>query len=256
MKRNTWVLFTRASSVVSLISGSIFIGQLVFVVITRYESGVPTWFLLSACVSAFVFGIFGSMWIGRQKSTADHEPRLRTIGRIAFDYLPQPPTKHGWHLGFDRATSPVETRAPSFTAAERAPVAGSIKIEDNGRYYIEYAVEQIQSLANVVEYCVKPTRDGTVYMKVELTSRDRTQSRTVWLRHVIGTGAPRPINPSEWSFDVQGELFDDGWTLVKLQLDDEVCQSFGKAGYIFQSICGIRIRGSLCISPITFYRID
>jgi len=236
MKRNTWVLLTRASSVVSLISGLIFIGQLAFAVLAKYEPGVPIWFFLSACLSAFVFGIFGSIWIGRQKTTADHDPRLRTIGRIAFDYLPAPPTNHGWRLGFDRVTSPAETRAPSFSGAERAPIAGSINIADNGRYYIEYSVDQIQSLANVVEYCVKPTRNGSVYLKVELTSRDKTQSRTVWIRHVIGNGAPRQINPSEWSFDVQGELFDDGWSLIKLQIDDEVRQSFGKAGYIFQSL--------------------
>ncbi len=121
---------------------------------------------------------------------------------------------------------------------------------------MDYVVDQVQSLANLVEYYVKPTSDGTLYLRVDISSRDRTQTRTVWLRHLIGAGAPHQVNPSEWSFDVQGEILEDGWTLLKLSVYDEVSSSFGKEGFVYQGLRGIRIRGSLSLSPITFYRVE
>jgi hypothetical protein len=78
----------------------------------------------------------------------------------------------------------------------------------------------------------------------------------VWLRHVIGTGEPYSINRSEWSLDIQGEVLDDGWTLVKISLEDEVARTFGREGLVYQRLNGIRLRGSLSVSPITLYRVE
>ena len=64
------------------------------------------------------------------------------------------------------------------------------------------------------------------------------------------------MNPSKWSFEVQGEILEDGWILVKLSINDEVASTFGKEGFVYQSLRCLRIRGSLAISPITFYRIE
>jgi hypothetical protein len=121
---------------------------------------------------------------------------------------------------------------------------------------MDYTVEQVQSLANFIEYYVRPKRDGSLYLKVDISSRDGTQVQTVWLQHIIGTGTPQQISPKEWCFYVQGEILEHGWNLVKVSIDDEVSSTFGKKGFVYQRLQSIRIRGNLAISPITLYRIE
>lgn len=60
----------------------------------------------------------------------------------------------------------------------------------------------------------------------------------------------------EWNFDVQDESLKNGWTSVKLFIPEEVEKTFGKQGFVYQSLLGIRIRGSLFFSPIKLYRIE
>ena len=238
-----------------MVAGLVFLAQLAWVGISKFSAGVPFWLLLTASASCFVCGAFLGIWI-QNRHHRQSGGSLRKLGQIRFDYLPSPPTKNGWRIGFDKITPAEQRKAPDFAAADPAPLPGSLSISDNGRYSIDYTVEQVQSLANLVEYYVKPTSDGTIYLKVLLSSRDGSHEKNVWLRHVIGTGMPRQINSSEWSLDVQGELLEHGWALVKLSLEDEVARTFGKQGFIYQRVTGVRIRGSLAISPITFYRLE
>jgi len=254
--KGAWPILIRSSAVVSLVAGLIFLVQLAWVGLAKLTSSVPFWLLLTASASCFVCGWFFGIWIQSRRLRQKSGGKLRKLGQIRFDYLPSPPTKNDWRIGLIKKIPPEQRTLPEFAAAQPAPLPGSLTIRHNEHYSIDYTVGQVQSLANIVEYYVKPTSDGTFYLKVNVSSRDGSHARTVWLRHVIGTGAPRQINPSEWSFDVQGELLKDGWTLVKLSVEDEVTESFGKEGFVYQGLQDVRIRGNLSISPITFYRIE
>jgi len=252
--RRAWPTVSKASALVSIVAGLVSLGQFAWVAFSQLETAVPFWLLLTASASCFVCGWFFGIWLQNRLRLSGGS--LRKLGQIRFDYLPNPPTKNGWRLEFDGNTPPEQRKAPEFTAAHPAPVPGSLSIRDNGRYSLNYTIEQIQSLANLVEYCVKPTRTGTLYLRVVLSSRDGSQKHPVWLRHVIGTPVPRRINPSEWSLDIQGELLEDGWMLVKVSLEDEVARTFGKEGLVYQSLQAVRLRGSLSISPMTLYRVE
>lgn len=253
--RGAWSIIVKSSAIVSMVAGLASLAQLAWAAFSKLNAGVPLWLLLTASASSLVWGVFFGIWI-RSRHHRESGGSLRKLGQIRFDYLPSPPTENGWRIGFDKNTPPERRKPPDFAAADAAPVPGSLSISDNGRYSIDYAVEQVESLANLVEYHVKPTSDGTVYLKVVLSSRDQSQEKIVWLRHIIGTGMPREINQSEWNLDVQGELLEHGWALVKLSLEDEVARTLGKQGFMYQRVVAVRIRGSLSISPITFYRVE
>ncbi|MFX0194573.1 MAG: hypothetical protein ACFFCW_00500 [Candidatus Hodarchaeota archaeon] len=252
--KNIWTFLSRGNIIVSLIAGVVFIVQVIWAVSSRLQEGIPFWLLITCSVSSLICGCFFGHWLvvrGFKMSG-----KLNTLGEIRYDYLPSPPTDHGWSLGFDVKTPSDLTKPPDFSAAQDAPIAGSLIIKDNGRYFMEYNVEQVLSLANIVEYCIKPKRNSCLYLKVNVSSRDKTQRKTVWLSHTVGNTPPRELNPKEWSFDVQGMILENGWILIKLSVDDEVRKSYGQKGFMYQSLCCIRIRGSLSISPITFYRIQ
>jgi hypothetical protein len=253
-KTDTWAVLNKSSSIVSLVTGLLFLAQAAWGVSSRFKEGVPFWLLLTSSLSCIVFGLFLSIWIQSKRGSADGA-NLRKLGRINFDYLPSIPTDHGWSLGFD-GTTPEESDEPEFLAAQDSPVTGSLAIKEKGRYYIDFKVDQVQSLANVVEYYIQPSKSGTFYLNVNICPHDRSQTRNVWLCHVIGTGAPRQLNRSEWRVEVEGEVLEDGWILIKLSINDEIAATFGNEGFVYQSLRCLRIRGSLAISPITFYRIE
>jgi len=254
-KRHAWPFLYRVSSVVSLLAGFVFLAQLSWAFLSKLKQGLPIWLLITSSASCLICGWFFALWMQKRRGRPESNGKLSKVGQVRFDYLPSPPTAHGWQVAFGKETPPDKQLVPEFLAAQDAPISGSLCIRDKGQYAMDFTIEQVQSLANVVEYYVKPTRSGTFYLNVRVSSLDKTQTKFVWLRHVIGTGAPRRLNDKEWSLEVQGEVLEDGWTSVKLSVSDEVDQTFGKEGFVYEALSRIRIRGSLCISPISLYQI-
>lgn len=250
--KDSWGLLNKFSIITTIVMGGFSFVQIFYSFFHKFQNGVPMWLFITSSISWFLFGIGLSFWIQRNQFQTAEKAHLTKIGQIDFNYLPSAPTEHGWILGFD--SNAPENRPPEFSAAQDSPVVGSLAIKGK-KYKIDYNVTSAQVLANIVEYCVKPI-DGAFYLKVDVSSLDRMRVKNVWLRHVIGTGAPIKINPSEWSFEVQGEILENEWVLVKLSLDDEVKATFGKEGFVYQKLQGVRIRGSMAISPITFYKIE
>lgn len=249
-----WARIDNASKLVTIISGIASIVQLACVALAKLKMGVPFWLIISLAFSCLLCGWFLGVWTQNRRNRFG--ATIREVGKIRFDYLPDSPIKHGWQLDFDSKTPPEQRKAPQFSAAHPAPIPGSCSIVDNGRYSLNHAIGQVQSLANLVEYCIKPSQYGSFYLRVTVRSRDGSQTRSVWLRHVIGTGMPYQVGPNEWSFYINGELLEDGWVLVKLSLEDEVSCSFGTQGYVYQNLLSVRFRGSLSISPISFFRVE
>jgi hypothetical protein len=129
-------------------------------------------------------------------------------------------------------------------------------VSANGRYALDYEVGPSGSLCNFVEFALKPSRESIVYVKIKVRSRDGSESAEVWLAHRIGNEPPKKLDPPiEWQIFVPGEVLDNEWLLLKLSIPDEVQNTFGRDGWVYQSLLRIRLRGSMSISPITLYRI-
>jgi len=134
--------------------------------------------------------------------------------------------------------------------------------KQRGRPHMDYSIEPINSFANLVEFCIKPTKSSRFYLSIELSSRDKKYRKTRWLKYVVGEGQPEPLinkitnEITEWTIYKEGEPLEDGWTRLKLQLHEDVESTFGREGFVYQSVKRIRLRGSMCLSPITFYKIE
>jgi hypothetical protein len=249
------VNWQQTNNIISCILGLVTLGQLGSGIVKNFDDGIPVWLFVTCSISCLVFGYLVRIWRdGRAPATYVPTGGLKELGQVKFDYLPALPTGNGWRLGYDGALHEGERYCPRFSAAVDAPVNGGLTVEPKERYFMDYDVEQVHSLANVVKYYVKPIRSGTVYLRILVSSQDGEQQKTVWLQHVIGKKPPRKINGSEWSFDVQGEMFKHGWVGVEISIEDEVRQSFGREGFVYRCLQGVRLRGSLSISAITLYQ--
>jgi hypothetical protein len=246
-------MWNRLYVVVSFIAAILTILQLAWAGRTMlskgFQASVPAWLLMATTITAMIFG-----WLlGRRTTakTAFRNQRFKRIGQITFDYLPDLPTNHNWTL----KTENDEKLAPEFTSAVDTPLPGSILISSKGKYRLDYEVGQSASLCNFVELASKLSKDAVIYVKVKVRSRDLSESAEVWLGHVIGNDQPKKISPIEWQISTRGEVLDNEWLLLKLAISDEVRNTFGRQGWVYQSLLRVRLRGTMSISPITLYRI-
>jgi hypothetical protein len=120
---------------------------------------------------------------------------------------------------------------------------------------MDYSLDASFSFADIVEFFEKPTRNGPFYLMVRVTSLDRRHSEDVWLNHSIGNGKPRKVGDKEWAIEVNGRQVGNGWVSLTLRLDEEVKQTLGSEGLLYDKLLAIRIRGSISLSPITFRKM-
>jgi len=244
--------------ILSTIAGSLVVSKL-STLSDKYKKGVPVWLFVIGCSLAYIVGLLTKRTTILATSP---KPKIRTLGYLKFDYLPQKPMDQGWDLRVETKPPNEKSLPPDCLSAIKPPTPGSIEIKDNGIYYMDYSIEPINSFANLVEFCIKPTKSSRFYLSIELSSRDKKYRKTRWLKYVVGEGQPEPLinkitnEITEWTIYKEGEPLEDGWTRLKLQLHEDVESTFGREGFVYQSVKRIRLRGSMCLSPITFYKIE
>lgn len=247
-------MWNRLYIVVSFAAAVLTILQLVWagrsIMITGLQASVPAWLLVATAITASLFGWLLGRKIKASK-TGSNSQQFKRVGKIDFDYLPATPTNHGWDLKVD-----LGELLPELSAALDTPIPGSLLISSKGRYRLDYEVGPSGSLCNFVEFALKPTNGSIVYANIKVRSRDGSESADVWLAHTIGIEQPKRLGPIEWQVSVGGEVLDNEWLLLKLSISDEVHNTFGRDGWVYQSLLRVRLRGSMSISPITLYRIS
>ena len=233
---------------ISIIAALLTIGQVAYWAYgTIKDMAIPLWAYLTSVITSFVAAAL--VFRNPQRNAVNAQLLgFKVLDRISFDYLPDSPQNHGWRLSVDEP----EGAHPAFSAAQDSPLLGAMKVLQHSRFALDYTANQTQSLANMVELYIK-LDDACFYLKTRVVSRDGTGSKDVWLAHILGQGQPVQAYVNEWTVCVQGEVLENGWLQWKLPIEDEVSRTFGKEGWIYSRLLGFRIRGSLCISPITLY---
>jgi len=240
----------------SAVAAVVFLAQVVGSVLAySYEAttsllvvGLPV-----GSVVLFVLGFLLGRYVARRRRGASH---LTRISDIKFDYLPSPPTEHGWELKVEATESRTGGQEPEFARATDSRMPGAIRIEPRGGYRLDYRVPDNESLANVIECEAKYEHNAKIYARVRMTSRDRaSQQRDGWLSFAIGAGAPKCFNEGEWQVPAQEQLLEGGWVSLKLVLEDAVGRTFGREGYVYERLLTLRVRGQISLTPVTLYRI-
>jgi len=228
--------------------------QIIYAIIkTLWSFQVPFWLFATTAISCFWVGFF----VRKIKKNSKTRVKLKKIGQVKFDYLPDSPEKHRWKIGLESEKEKSENlSAPEFFIAKGSPIPGSLGISHSDRYYMDLEVDQTQGMSDLIEFYCKYIREGAFYLKVKVTSRDESQSRLVWLCYLPASEEARKAFENEWQVPIPGEVLEDGWTAARISIADEISKTFGNDGWVHRSIKIIRLRGSLSISPITFYKFE
>lgn len=243
-----------AERLITILASILTILQIIYAIIkTLWSSQVPFWLFVTTAISCFLVGFF----VQRIKKHSKTTVQLKKIGRIQFDYLPDSPEKHGWKIGLEPENGKAENvSAPEFSIANESPVAGALSISHNDRYYMDLELDQTQATANFIEFYCKYVRSASIYLNVRVTSRDGSQGDSVWICYGSVSEEARQAYKKEWKIPMPGEILEGGWTAAKISVADDISRTFGKDGWVHRSIQRIRLRGSISISPITFYKIE
>jgi hypothetical protein len=178
-------------------------------------------------------------------------PQLLKVGDIRFDYLPQSPLMHGWKLAYEDPGPP-----PSFRSATDAPNQDGLAIKVDRKYAIYYELPPNAGICDRIRFAARFTSSTMFFTRVDVISRDRSHPETVDLKFYVGKRNPIPTPgwPKEWTLWVTGETLAAGWMSFEISLPDVVRRTFGTHGLMYDRLRGIRLRGSLSISPIELLR--
>jgi hypothetical protein len=171
------------------------------------------------------------------------------LHRVDFDYLPKESLfEHGWKMNPDA----VAESPPIVESLPRSEIykSGNISIKGVGNYGMDYEFAHVL-VCDRVKYLARFESNGVVYLKFRIFPRDGSKARIVWLAQLpVGGTVPHRGGSIEWSVSDPTEILPSGWILFDLSLPDQMERTFRVREY---QLLGIRIRGSLSISPIEFY---
>jgi hypothetical protein len=170
------------------------------------------------------------------------------LSELRFDRPGSPMDQ--WHFTSDDATNKT---APIFSAPDESP--GGLRMTAPGTHHIDLKVEAKEQRCNRLLFRTKPRGDcpeSYVYANVRAASSDGKLAKAVWIACDVGDKTPATHGPDECIiFRTQSP---DGWATFDLSLPEEILRSpFGKQGLRFAELLGIRVRGSISVSPIGFY---
>jgi hypothetical protein len=175
------------------------------------------------------------------------------IYEIGFDYLPASPLDDGkgWKRAYGSGT-------PSFRTDPDFP--GSLVMDvTNGEFAMDHRVPPHATLCDRLELTIKYTQSTMIFTGIDVTSRDGSQRKKVWIKYYPGNRPPEqtkdaPHDPStqlpEQTVWITPELLHNGWMAFAIALPETVTRALGAQGWVYNSLWAIRLRGLLSISPI------
>lgn len=165
------------------------------------------------------------------------------LGEVAFDYLPASPLEHGWVL--------VDTTSlPRFSRNEK----NGLTISAKERSGLDYEVRPPGGMSGRVHLKARYSANAVFYLKVRMAARKDGGSKFGWLAFRLGNGSPKQESHDEWII-YASDSGTDGWIPLNLSLPYHVAETFGKdQGLSYQELVAVRLRESISISPIRFFR--
>ncbi len=176
---------------------------------------------------------------------------LERLVEIRFDHAGSPLDQWKFTSDDPKSTSPPRFSSPT----ERT---GGLTMVAPGTHHIDLRVEPQHRLCNRLRFQTKPGKDcpeSYIYANVQVTSKDGKHGpMPAWIACNIGMGPPARHGPNEWI--IYRTPAADGWATFDLLLPEEVQSSpLGREdGLAFSELLGIRMRGSISVSPIELWR--
>ena len=168
------------------------------------------------------------------------------ISEIRFDYLPASLLDNGWVPANSNVGASGNGSIPLDCPGGLTRVAGSSDA-------VDFRLEKFQRACNGLRFRAKLCDGAHVYAKVQLVPSDgRNVPKSGWIACDIGDKSPEQRPHEEWVIFRKPQKY--GWALFDLYLPDEIKRTFGhREGFELGELLGIRLRGSLSVSPIKLY---
>ncbi len=180
------------------------------------------------------------------------EPDLLLREQIRFDYLPENPLSRGWSKA--PYTNIEMDSNPEFSALIVGPEV-RLNMRVKNVFAMDHEIARNAQFSNRLAYSAIYHKTTMLMLGFSLRSADGSFSDR-WIKIELGRGPEPEVNPgwpNEYLIWLTGEDEPGGWMRFNLLLPDLVARTWQRHGYKLGAFTRIRLRGSLCISPISLY---
>jgi hypothetical protein len=256
-KSHIWRYFDRVNTLLQIFVALAVLIQLAWAGRGIWEFGlkatVPAWLILPTVVCSIIFGLLAGRKLTLRISSDTPDIKGKLVRKITFEYLPDPPTRHGWHLVVDDPSK----ESPKFNKVDDGFFGTVLDIEAQKSYYMDFLVRPAEAVGHLVEFIVKPEYTSRLYVRVKVLSKDGSNLKDVWLKIEVGRGSPKPLGQGtrEWTVFISPTLIGKGWISMCINLPEQIKETFGKDGWKFDKLMGFRVRGKISLASISVYTI-
>lgn len=231
-------------------------GGVILWILPRLTKGLSWWQKLGLVIVATSFGAVTYV-VGRsvrksvsQQDSIDVRPiNSIEIYQIGFDYLPASPLANGWRVAYQDPEA-----KPSFTSPEISG-DGGLSMDVRKKYAIRYSTPSEAQFANEMELAIKYGDGAMFHVIVSVTSRDHSQTDYGEIKIKVGNAPPEHHKdyPKEHVVYVTPEPMQNGWLKMRVPIPKIVSAAMGEAGWVYESMRAVQLRGCISVSPIKFF---
>ncbi len=172
------------------------------------------------------------------------------LEEIKFAYLPKSPLENGWAVAYQD-----ENARPTFSAVESEGGTGLRMTVNETKFAMDYPIVTSAKLSRRVTFSILYAATTMVFLEFMVMSADGHTAISKWVKIEIGNRAPNITQdyPDEYTIWLNGEVKNNGWTLLDLATPTVFNQTWGTKGWKLESLTKVRLRGDVSISPISFF---
>ena len=246
------VSFNRLTRLIGFIASVVTIvwfSSVAVLAVKRWSAGkefsLPAWSILVAMVVSAAAGyLLGRR--SRQKFRVDKE------FDIPFDYAPESPADHGWHV----VLQGQQKEQPIFSSEIDGYYGKVLQIRSTKPWYMDYSLGYPDSRSGRVEFVTRPAgnKRALFYVEVELRSKSGSSTERRWLNLNIPNSPVRDVLPNEKCVPAIHNHKPGGWVGIEANIPSLMKMTYSKEGWAFEKILRLRIRNTVRIAGVNLYR--
>jgi hypothetical protein len=183
------------------------------------------------------------------------ERPVEPIYTVNFDYLPLSPLENGWTRAY-HPDAVVEF-------ATDPEISGSLRINvKSGELAIDHTIPPHGCFSDRLLFKVKLSPSTMIFTRLEVTNKDRSERKQVWMKYYADRTARAERTPGDWhnptsqipeqTVRLPFKTLGNGVTEYDIDFHKSVELALGSQGWIYNAVNVVRLRGNLSLSPLVF----
>lgn len=119
-------------------------------------------------------------------------------------------------------------------------------ISFNGGFHdqSQLKLDGVASTGDTLSLVYNPKEDFVFYVEITMSNKKGGQSQNGWFALFYNLRAPNYVSDLEWSYPIKYKVIENTWLSAKVNLTQATKKTFGKKGWQYDHIVGIKIRGT------------